>query len=263
MISPFDAPRSKLERAKKHLSDYEEAEREFFGRKPCKIVVEDFFGQSVPGSAAFIARIKDPVPNSLSMIIGDLIHNLRTALDLMACDLVRLAGRNPSYVYFPFCESPDDLKDAIRKRNIHKAGEDVVRLVESMQPYKNGNLLLRAIHDLDVYDKHKTVLLTIAAASFPLSDFLGRSIETPSGDGRWNTILVDGSMVLGLPASMSPPLGTEMPSRFFLCFEDGYPFIKGRPVLEFLHHATKLVDGVIESFASLRPNAIFPPPNTF
>ena len=258
MIESFLASRLKLDRARSHLTELDNACSSYFDRNPCAIVEEDFFKEPSLGALAFISRIREKPPLNISMIIGDIVHNLRTSLDLLACDLVRIAGKNSNAVYFPFCENPADLKATIKKRNIGKAGGDIVQLIETIQPYKGGNSILRSIHDLDVADKHKTILLTIAATSFPLSDFLKTPIVTPSGDGRWDTIVADGHMVIGLPAYLSPPLGTELPSRFFLCFADGDAFIKGRAILEFLHQAFDVVNGIVEACISLRPGARFP-----
>ena len=157
MIPPFKASRLKIERAQTHIFELEIAVENFFSRKPCAIVVEPYFDGSLSWARSCTARVRENVPYSFSPIIGDIIHNLRTALDLLACDLVRLAGKNPSSVYFPFCERPTELHSAIKKKNIHRAGHDVVEVIERFQPYRGGNETLRALHDMDVSDKHKSL----------------------------------------------------------------------------------------------------------
>ena len=49
---------------------------------------------------------------------------------------------------------------AITKRNFDKAGPDAVSLLHTFAPYHGGNELLRAVHDLDIEDKHTTLLET-------------------------------------------------------------------------------------------------------
>ena len=49
---------------------------------------------------------------------------------------------------------------AITKRNFDKAGLDAVALLHTFAPYRGGNELLRAVHDLDIEDKHTTLLET-------------------------------------------------------------------------------------------------------
>ena len=50
-------------------------------------------------------------PEEISAIVGDVIHNLRTALDLTACDMVRAAGQSDKDVYFPFSNSAQELNE--------------------------------------------------------------------------------------------------------------------------------------------------------
>ncbi len=90
--------------------------------------------------------------------MGDLLHNLRAALDLMACDLVRLNGLNANGVHFPFSETPKDLPEMIKRRKFFRAGPEAVELLKKMRPYRGGQEALRAIHDLDIQDKHKELI---------------------------------------------------------------------------------------------------------
>jgi hypothetical protein len=95
MIAPFEASRLKLNRAAKHLNELEIAVPAYLEQKPVGIIVEPFPGMEMSyDSRAWIARIRKPVPFELAPIIGDVVHNLRTSLDLLACDLVRLAGKS-------------------------------------------------------------------------------------------------------------------------------------------------------------------------
>jgi hypothetical protein len=97
MIAPFEAAKLKIERANKHIQELELSIASYFSENPCALVVEPFPGTL--HSHAWIARIRKPVPLFLSAIIGDAVHNLRTSLDLLACDLVRLTGRSVRYAY--------------------------------------------------------------------------------------------------------------------------------------------------------------------
>ena len=96
----------------------------------------------------------EPFPEELSAIFGDIVHNLRTALDLAASACVRANGKSDKGVFFPFCKEASELDAMIKRRNIDRAHPDVVSYIRSLAPYKGGNIALRAIHDLDVRDKH-------------------------------------------------------------------------------------------------------------
>jgi hypothetical protein len=91
MIAPFEASKLKVSRAARHLSELEIAVTAYLAEKPCVIVVEPFpYMQGImPASLrhACMARAdSEPVPLDLSAMIGDVVHNLRSTLDLLACD---------------------------------------------------------------------------------------------------------------------------------------------------------------------------------
>jgi hypothetical protein len=97
LFEPFDSPKLKLERARFHISKLDRDIIAFLGGKPFRAVIE---ADSTPGRLRLTYRLSEPVPAILSAIIGDTIHNLRAALDLMARDLVRLDGKSDADVYF-------------------------------------------------------------------------------------------------------------------------------------------------------------------
>ncbi len=258
MIAPFEPSKLKLDRAAEHLREFESAVAAYLNSKPCAIIVEAFPGGLTEhmGTQAWNARIRNPAPIKLSAMIGDIIHNLRTALDLLVCDLVTINGKSAKQVYFPFCATASELSHVIRERKIHRAGSDVVALIESMKPYTGGNIALRAIHDLDVTDKHHALLPVLAAASVPLRDLLGPNI--PDSVANFQILVAhDGQMVIGTPNYLRIPLGTEIPSRFFLCLDFG-PGVGPRPVIEGLHELAQEADRVFKALTSLRPGAVFP-----
>src|SRR5580693_6720736 len=223
MTIPFDASKIKLNRAAKHLEELEGEVSAYLSGAPCAIVVEPFFSdanQDTFGTRAWIARIRKPVPLSLSAIIGDVVHNLRTALDLLACDLVRLNGNSTKGVYFPFCDIGTDLPHVIRARHLNRAGSDVVQVIHSLKPFKGGNIALRAIHDMDIADKHQMLLPMIGAVSVPIGGILNFPVEYQLQN--LSTLVVkDGQIVVGLPKIPgTPELGTELPARFSLALTD-------------------------------------------
>jgi hypothetical protein len=256
MIAPFDASKLKIERANKHFQELEASISAYFSENPCALMVEPFPGMNPRHNHAWIARISKPVPLFLSSIIGDVVHNLRTALDLLACDLVRLNGRSVRNVYFPFCEKASDLSTAVKDRNLHKAGDDIVRAIKHLKPYKGGNITLRSIHDMDIADKHQALLPVIGAVNAPVGTviFSGNEFQLPP----ISTLIKDGQIIMGLPASQIP-LWTELPARFFLAFGEGDGF-GNRPVIECLHDLSQTAKDVLFTLSSLRPGATFPTP---
>src|SRR5215213_6267152 len=158
-------------------------------------------------------------------IAGDAIHNLRTSLDLMASELARLNGQPDADVYFPFAASADKFEGVIKSRNFDRAGDDAVALLRTFAPYRGGNELLRALHDLVIQDKHKTLVPTGSAMSFQVQ------AQYNIDDLTQNQVAV-----------------TPLNVRYG--FPDG-GILGGRNLVETLKDSMQLTHGIVEAFAAL------------
>jgi hypothetical protein len=167
-------------------------------------------------------------PEEISAIVGDVIHNLRTALDLMACDMVRAAEQSDKDVYFPFSNSAQELDEMILRRHFDRAGADAVALLQSIQPYRNGNAALRVIHDLDVHDKHRALILNVMCVASPV-------VQMWDDDGTMNP------RVIGNPSC---------PTEIKLAFP-GEISSQPRELIPTLHELVQLVEGIVEAFRAL------------
>ena len=109
-------------------------------------------------------------PGEMPLVIGDAIHNLRAALDLTMCDVARAQGKSTAGIKFPFAENAKKLEAIFRDKEIKRLGPDIKKMILDMQPYKFGNISLRALHDLDIDDKHKLILpagFSLASGGIP------------------------------------------------------------------------------------------------
>lgn len=169
-------------------------------------------------------------PLFASVMIGDIIHNLRTSLDLMASELARPNNTRNLDVYFPFASNESELESQIKRKNFYLAGKDAVDLLKSFQPYRGGNLNLRALHDLDIQDKHRTLVLNAMTFASPVIMILDENNEpcTPQ--------------IVG-----DPTKATDVR----LVFPEGAIFGNCEAV-PIMHSLVQLVTSVVESFASLR-----------
>jgi hypothetical protein len=158
-------------------------------------------------------------------IVGDAIHNLRTALDLVASELVRMGQSSDRGVYFPFGVDAAGLEDEIKKKRFYKAGSDAVDLLRKFAPYHGGNEALRAIHDLDIQDKHRALIVT----------------------GSTMNVEVAGSYNIDDPTKHDL---TVVASDIHYVFPEGWP-LGGRPVIETLKELVQLVHGIIEAFSRM------------
>jgi hypothetical protein len=170
-------------------------------------------------------------PEHLGAIIGDIVHNLRSALDLVACEMVRaVEGKdaNVDRVYFPFCKNAENLEDMIRTRQFHRAGERAVQVLRGLKPYHGGNAALRAIHDLDIQDKHTSLILALTRVT-------GRMVGRLDNDGTRH-----------IAFASDPPETPEVA----VIFPSG-SVLAGQEIIPTLHQLVELTLGVEDTFRAL------------
>jgi len=121
-------------------------------------------GQDEPGGdhVAYF-RQRQPLPLELGLLIGDALHNARSALDHLAWQLVLAGGGTPTIqTGFPIVEDAAKFKrrvgDALRG-----ADRGAVDVVRALQPWKGGDDLLWRLHRLDIVDKHHLLMPLIAS----------------------------------------------------------------------------------------------------
>lgn len=149
----------KISRAKKHLADIE-AEIPAFVHDAC------FISREIdPNTQDEIHRfrMRKRFPLEWSAIAGDCIHNVHSALDLLVNALVLHNNGTPTKdTKFPISSAQQFTQSDISKC-LKGASSKAITLVQSLNPYKGANNPLWRIHDLDIVDKHR--LLLVVAAS--------------------------------------------------------------------------------------------------
>ena len=164
----FNAGYLKIDRAKHHVSDLSRKITAFLAQDPFELVTR---GDTNTGEITHSIIEQEPIPDELSLIIGDAIHNLRCSLDMTIFAMIGEIAPKPDLVQFPFCRRPESLDDEIKKRQIHLAGERVVDAIKALKPHPGGHGGLEAIHALDVRDKHKLILTTRSNALISGAEF--------------------------------------------------------------------------------------------
>lgn len=244
---PFQHAHAKVARARKHIADLEAGAVAFLAQKPhVAIIAEERLGPNGALGTKYHLQTYCVVgmPADFPLVLGDATHNLRVALDVLANDAVALSNTIPKGVYFPFGKDPAHLEGQINEK-LKGATPDTKDLVRSLKPYPGGNDALRALHDLDIQDKH------IA----PLD--MANTITTPGAqmrDGRLDYSQaglepLDRSILPG-PLNFPPTARVLGMSRDFDCqviLAKGMP-MSGKPVIGVLNELSELVEGVIETF---------------
>lgn len=102
----------KLRRASQHIAELEQRMRDFTQQRPYEIESESGPG---PKQTTYTVRLRRAIPLDFAAIIGDALHNLRSALDCSAFELARrhlgrdLSEQEERDCQFPITETPSQL----------------------------------------------------------------------------------------------------------------------------------------------------------
>lgn len=262
----------KIKRAEKHFIELQGARDAFLATKPYRVI------KKVDPERAYKMAQVAPVPDWIGAIIGDAVHNLRSALDHITRQLVLVAlGVDDTNLepHFPNGDKAGQYESALR--GMKQKGwlrDDAFHALLAVQAYKRGNgHQVWVLNRLNNIDKHRVILTTGASLrSFNLGAALSRipwaSYETAEGIRReMGTGRPVGTAhpVINLfmrPANIQCPLkvgdkllvgGMELDPdndfRFDIALNE--PEIAERkPVLETLKHFADAVSGIV---TTLRP----------
>lgn len=167
---PLDGPRLKAERALEHLEALD-AEWAAFRAEREPHSIEAQFDAKARCHVAVLRVHRDPPPR-LSLIFGDLIHNLRSALDHIAWSVARLdhpgeelmKSGTRKKILFPITQAP---KEFAAHSLIPFISEQAKTIFEGTQPY-NGPIEaerhpLASLNRLSNADKHRLLTPVIGA----------------------------------------------------------------------------------------------------
>ena len=113
-------------------------------------------------------RPKQPIPETLALIIGDAVHNLRTALDHLATGILRTfpVARAPVDPNFPMATERKDVKTNHVLAAIEKALPGSKKLfLEKIRPDGGGNERLWRFNSLDNLDKHNLIIPAVTVVT--------------------------------------------------------------------------------------------------
>jgi hypothetical protein len=186
------------------------------------------------------------IPAEIAVIAGESLYNLRSALDHLACRLAEINGSTDiSKTAFPFGKTKEVFDRPQVQEKIAQLSDEARVLISNLKPYKGGNDLLWAIHELNKTDKHRT-LVAIVMATTAISGNIGL---TAQNDGLfflqapppWSRIDQD------IPVLVYTP-GLKPDANLKLSFSIAFGDIKGierEPIVKILHQFCDLTQRIV------------------
>jgi hypothetical protein len=148
--------RLKIERAEKHIRDLDSGIRDYFQSRPYEVRTH-----RDPDSRRMLYVLhsfREP-DETFPVVVGDVIQNLRSALDHMAYLLFKGSpGFKPKLSFFPIAEDAAKYKsETLRK--IKGFRKQPVEAISAIEPYGGGKgETLWRLHSLNIVDKHQLLI---------------------------------------------------------------------------------------------------------
>lgn len=165
--------RVKIERAKKHLMDLERELRKW----------RRFHNKALRAKSNFELpkEVRPVLPLSLSFeavaMAGDVVQNLRSALDHLAYQLVLINGKKPTRdTAFPIHEDVAAY-ERNKARKVKGMRPGAIKAIDRIKPYGGGDSFLWKLHELNNIDKHRT-LFTVGADVVFHAEWIGTLSNT-------------------------------------------------------------------------------------
>lgn len=112
---------------------------------------------TVSGMKATLSKPDEEALETIVIRCGDILHNLRSALDHAYWEAVSPHINQSARIQFPFAKSSSKLEQTLKSSSANKVSEKFYLAIESIRPYagEGGNTLLHLIHEMNIIDKHK------------------------------------------------------------------------------------------------------------
>jgi hypothetical protein len=261
-MHPLDGCRAKIERALLHLREFGDRVRNFTDQAPYKVRGEH---NPETNEVVFVAEANHdcpPIPLDLSLIAGEVAHQLRSALDHLIWQLVLAhTGQAPQGTKsgFPIFKTEAGFEQRAGSM-IAGVSDRAAERIRGAQPYHLGadaeSALTWVIHELNNTDKHRLIPVAVehtSVGSVAMTTDEGVVSEILPWQEHVREPLHDGVEI----ARVQIPEGSsgarfDIPLGFDVAFEQ-LGAVRRHPAADLLGKAVRHVNDLVESFSSEFP----------
>jgi hypothetical protein len=242
MPHPLDGCWTKIERAKEQIQYLNTETTTLLNSGAYSIT-----GECQPECQRYAFKILGPpVPLRIAAIAGEIIHQLRSSFDHVVWALASKNGiPDTKRIAFPVCSTPEKYEKAVRNGIIKGVSASDRPPIERSQPYWTSdpaNSILQIVHDLDIADKHRLLVVVTHAL------VMGNSITITKNN------------------SSDPTFGIELPStttmRYPWSIEEGIEThwipLRGTPGSELEMHVNSAVQIAFEQVGTHKREVLIP-----
>lgn len=243
----FASAKQKIERADHHIADLERQFAIFVAEKPHRFSVK---ANSASSTLSLGIRFLKELPSSFAPIISDAIHNLRTALDHAAWEVVGIDhGTQDRYLQFPTGDNQINFEATCN--GIKTPSQWVKNAFKAAEAFIGGKGMdLYQLCQLDNSDKHVEITPVLRATGHPPFHIVApdghvlRTMEsntlTPASSGT--TVVTVASIPSGFSVELEDD--AKCPPSIFFSHPGG--FISSPAVETLRRYAAKVGETIAE-----------------
>lgn len=236
-VAALDGPIAKLDRAKTHFKALNKSIGAFKRSKTHDFVVTKF-DPNTGEKVLNLKILKEPKNPEWGLLLGDMVHNLRSALDHLVWQLVLLNGEKPRRQnQFPiigtkneYWEIPVNRSESVRDRMLSRVSDDHRAFIDIVQPFNAGNdptgTALAVLSWISNTDKHRVVHAGFVLTEEPSEDLFDVTTLHPGGayvdvSMNWGE-LKDGAEIMRfrpVPPDAHVNMNAQVPT--YIAFREG------------------------------------------
>lgn len=234
---------AKVAHANRHVAAFAQEAGRYFAKRPYQAIQTPHTDTGEPGYYLY-ERLVFP-DRRLALFIGDALHNLRSALDHLACACAIAHGESPDHTQFPILLKETGLEQKLLK-DLGKAGPVAIDLVRALNPTPLGNPMLAALHELDITDKHRLILPVACTMNVEIQvgGFEGMPVITARGGTAPPERT---SCFVPAPAGYEASIAHDFSFTGDVVFPVGTP-LAGQPCVETLYELSAVVADIVIAF---------------
>jgi hypothetical protein len=249
-MARIDNIRSKINRAEKHIRDLDAAIASFIELPPYTIGTKPHFVEEIKHTTLYVASVQS-IPIDIPLLIGDAIHNLRSALEHLMWQLIEAAGGTPDEnTSFPIAwgtEGRQIYLSRMGNREIQKISSVAQNIMEKVQPYYSGDDTLRKIQELNIWDKHRLPVVTaIGYEGWNIALGLGNVTFKNFGAGATVSLKANQEIASIPTSTYERHLHEDFKLAVQITFREPQ-ILNGEPVLGALDHFANFVNALVNS----------------
>lgn len=245
---PLDGVVAKFERAHEHLETLNAEVRAFADEKPHRMT-----GYLDPDASRYSLRIaveREP-PLRWSILVGDIVHNLRSGLDHLLWQLILVSRKRPSRGnQFPiWTKKPTTQRERQQwQRQVKGLSADILAVLKNVQPYNAGDrakehcfALLNALSNEDKHQLPVASVTAIEAHTQGTLSVVATDIETKGYKLTYGRPLEGEQEVLWSNVKITGPNPhMELNGTLPLDVAFGDSLVSGQGLVEILNHCEKV-----------------------